>query len=239
MKCQIKGDDFQIAEVELDVDEFVQSEAGSMLYIDGDIEMDVRVPGGWVGGLKRIFVGESLVLPVFKSKKNSSKVVFAPSFPAKIIELNISENLSWQAQKSSFLFAHGNVAINISFVKKFRVGVFGGEGFILEKFTGNGKVFINCGGLAIERILAPDETVLIDSGCVVAFEESVTYDVKRLQSFKTALFGGEGLFMSTLTGPGKIIIQSLPFSRFRNSIFTGANSNSGPLSEFGRIFGGD
>ena len=139
--------------------------------------------------------------------------------------------------KNSFLFAIGSVAINISFIKKFKVGFFGGEGFILEKFTGSGKVFINCGGMAIEKILAEKETIQVDTGCVVAFEESVDYDIKRIKSIKTAIFGGEGLFLSTLTGPGKVILQSLPWSRFLGAI--AGNKSAGPLSDVGRIFGGD
>ena len=238
MKCEILGSEMQVAVVELSNEEFVQAEAGSMLSMEGDIDMDIRVPGGWVGGLKRVFVGESFVLPVFKSKKDGSKVSFAPPYPGKIIELEIDSSTSWQAQKNSFLFAFGAVSINIAFVKKFRVGVFGGEGFVLEKFSGNGKVFLNCGGLAIEKTLSENETIRVDTGCIVAFEESVMYDVKSMSNIKTALFGGEGLFVSTLTGPGKVILQSLPWSRFKNEVF-GGDAAKGPLSDVGRLLGGD
>lgn len=238
MKHQILGTDMQIALVELEQEEFVQAEAGSMLYMEGNIDMDLRVPGGWVGGLKRMFVGESFVLPVFKAKSHGCKIAFAPSYPAKILELTVEPNKHWQAQKDSFLLAVGNIAINVAFVKKFRVGFFGGEGFVLEKFTGQGKVFINCGGVAIEKTLVEKETIYIDTGCVVAFEDTVTYDVKRIKSLKTAIFGGEGLFLSTLTGPGKIILQSLPFSRFRGAIF-GASTSGGFFGDVGRIFGGE
>ena len=237
MKHQIIGDDMQAAIVEMDADEFVQAEAGSMFFIEGDIDMDLRMPGGWVGGLKRMFVGESFMLPTFKAKTNNSKVAFAAPYPGKILELEVMNNKTWKAQKNSFLFAYGNVAINVAFIKKFKVGFFGGEGFVLEKFTGNGKVFIHCGGMAIERVLTEGETIQVDTGCVVAFEESVIYDVKRIKSIKTAIFGGEGLFLSTLTGPGKVILQSLPFSRFRNAIFGG--SSTGLLGDAGKILGGD
>ena len=238
MKYEIIGDDMQIAVVHLEQGEFVQAEAGGMLFMDEGIEMDLRMPGGWVGGLKRMFVGESFMLPVFKSKKDNSKVAFAPPYPGKIIELEVNESKSWQAQKNSFLFSTTGIAINVSFIRKFKVGFFGGEGFILEKFTGNGKVFINCGGMAIEQCLQENETIKVDTGCVVAFEDSVTYDVKRIGSLKTVVFGGEGLFLSTLTGPGKIYLQSLPWSRFRDVVFGGSGSK-GLLGDAGKIFGGD
>lgn len=238
MKYQIIGGDMQAAIVELDAGEFIQADSGSMFFMEGDIDLDLRMPGGWVGGLKRMFLGESFMLPVFKSKAIGSKVAFSPPYPGKILELDVNNTKTWQAQKNSFLFAYGNVAISISFIKKFKVGFFGGEGFILEKFTGSGKVFINCGGLAVEKTLSENETIQVDTGCVVAFEDSVQYDVKRIKSIKTAIFGGEGLFLATLTGPGKIILQSLPWSRFKN-VVAGGNSSSGPLGDMGRIFGGD
>lgn len=238
MKYQILGSDVQAAIVELDEDEFVQADAGSMFFMEGNIDMDLRMPGGWVGGLKRMFAGESFMLPIFKAKSSGSKVAFAPSYPARILELEVTKEKSWQAQKRSFLFSLGSISINISFVKKFRVGFFGGEGFILEKFSGFGKVFINCGGLAVEKVLQEKEILKVDTGCVVAFEETVQYDVTRIKSIKTAVFGGESLFLSTLTGPGKIILQSLPFSRFA-SVITGGGGGAGPLSDIGRIFGGD
>ena len=238
MKYEIIGSEMQIAVVELDTDEFVQAEAGSMFFMEGNVDMDLRMPGGWVGGLKRMFLGESFMLPVFKSRSVGSKVAFAPPYPGKIIELEVTPEKVWQAQKNSFLFAHGNISINISFIRKFKVGFFGGEGFVLEKFSGNGKVFINCGGFAIERTLAQDETVQVDTGCIVAFEDSIKYDVKRIKSIKTAIFGGEGLFLSTLTGPGKVILQSMPWSRFQN-VLSGGNGDKGLFSNVGRIFGGD
>ena len=237
MKYEILGDDMQTAVVELDNGEFVQADAGSMFFMEGDIDMDLRMPGGWVGGLKRMFVGESFMLPVFRSKKTGSKVAFAPPYPGKILQIDIAGDKIWRAQKDSFLFAHGNISINIAFVKRFRVGFFGGEGFILEKFTGSGKVFLNCGGFAIEKTLAQDETIQVDTGCIVAFEETVHYDVKRIKSLKTAFFGGEGLFLSTLTGPGKIFLQSLPWSRFINTL--AGSKNSGMFGDVGRVLGGD
>ena len=237
MKYQITGNDIQAVIVELDSGEFVQADAGSMFFMEGDIDMDLRMPGGWVGGLKRVFVGESFMLPVFKAGAKGAKVAFASPYPGKILELELDESKNWLSQKDSFLFAHGSITINIAFIKKFKAGFFGGEGFILEKFSGKGKVFINCGGLAIEKILEPNETIQIDTGCVVAFEESVSYDVKRIKSLKNIFFGGEGLFLSTLTGPGKIILQSLPLSRLRSVLF--GSTRSGIFDGVGRIFGGD
>ena len=238
MKHEIIGNDMQVAIVELDSGEFVQADAGSMFFMEGDIEIDLKMPGGWVGGLKRMFLGESFMLPVFKAKSNGSKVAFAPPYPGKILELDVNETKTWQAQKNSFLFACGRIAINVSFVRRFRAGFFGGEGFVLEKFTGMGKVFINCGGMAVEKNLSENETIQIDTGCIVAFEETVKYDVKRIRSLKTAIFGGEGLFLSTLTGPGKVFLQSLPWSRFQN-VVSGGSGSKGLLGDAGRILGGD
>ncbi|MBI2995524.1 MAG: TIGR00266 family protein [Candidatus Melainabacteria bacterium] len=238
MKHEIIGDDMQVAIVEMEEGEFVQADAGSMFFMEGSIDMDLRMPGGWVGGLKRMFLGESFMLPVFKAKSSNSKVAFAPPYPGKILELEVNNQNKWQAQKDSFLFATSGVGINISFIKKFKVGFFGGEGFILEKFTGAGKVFINCGGTAIQKTLAEKEVIQVDTGCVVAFEESVQYDIKRVKNLKTAILGGEGLFLTTLTGPGKIILQSLPWSRFQN-VMGGGKGSTGPLGDVGRIFGGD
>lgn len=238
MKHEILGNDMQVAMVELEPGEFVQADAGSMFFMEGNVDMDLRMPGGWVGGLKRMFIGESFMLPVFKAKSEKCKIAFAPPYPGKIIELDVRNDNIWQAQKNSFLFAHGNVGINISFIKKFKAGFFGGEGFVLEKFTGTGKVFINCGGMAIEKILSEAETIQVDTGCIVAFENRVKYDVRFIKNIKTAIFGGEGLFLSTLTGPGKVILQSMPWSRFQ-SVVSGGNTRSGPLGDVGRILGGD
>jgi len=238
MRHEIAGDDIQAVIVDLNPNEFLQAEAGSMFFMEGNINMDLRTPGGWIGGLKRMFVGESFMLPIFKAGSGGGKVAFAAPYPGKIVELDITKSKHWQAQKDSFLLAMGNIAINISFIKKFKVGFFGGEGFVLEKFSGDGKVFINCGGLAIKKHLQEKETIQIDTGCVVAFEESVTYDIKRIKNLKTAIFGGEGLFLSTLTGPGEIVLQSLPLSRFRTVMF-GGGGGTGLLSDVGRVFGGD
>jgi uncharacterized protein (TIGR00266 family) len=238
MKHEISGSEMQIVTLELNSGEFVQAEAGGMFFMEGDIDIDIKVPGGWVGGLKRMFVGESFVLPVFKSKKDGSKVAFSPSYPGKVLEIDVNSSTTWQAQKNSFLCATGNVSINIAFIKKFSVGIFGGEGFVLEKFSGNGKVFVHCGGLTVEKTLAEKETIQVDTGCIVAFEQTVNYDVRSMRNIKTALFGGEGLFLSTLTGPGKVILQSLPWSRFKNEIFRG-EASKGPLGDVGRVLGGD
>ncbi|MBI3590738.1 MAG: TIGR00266 family protein [Candidatus Melainabacteria bacterium] len=238
MKHEIIGSDMQVAIVELDLGEFIQAEAGSMFFMEGDVDLDLRMPGGWVGGLKRMFVGESFMLPIFKAKSSTCKVAFAPPYPGKILELDVNANKTWQAQKNSFLFAYGSISINVSFIRKFKVGFFGGEGFILEKFTGLGKVFINCGGMAVEKALAENETIQVDTGCIVAFENTVTYDVKRIRSIKTAIFGGEGLFLSTLTGPGRVILQSMPWSRLVN-VISGGNGSKGLLGDVGKVFGGD
>jgi uncharacterized protein (TIGR00266 family) len=223
----------------------VQAEPGALLYMAGDVDMESRLAGGLWGGLKRMVAGESLFLTRFRAR-GAAQVAFAAPHPGKLKQLELAGGGSWLCQRDSFLCATDGVEIGIAFTRRFGAGLFGGEGFILERLTGSGTVFIHAGGNFIEFDLVPGQTLRVDTGCIVAFEESVRYDIQFVGGFKNALFGGEGLFLATLAGPGKCILQTLPFSRLAGRILGATREGTGgvagvggTLRDIGNIFGGD
>lgn len=224
----IIGDDMQIVEIELDPDEAVQAEAGAMAYMGPGIEMQTSMGnegGGFFGGLKkglkRALTGESFFITSFVHKgSGKGHVAFAAPYPGKIIPLDLTKfGGSLLCQKDSFLCAARGVDIEIAFTRKLGAGFFGGEGFILQRLKGDGLAFLHIGGTVIRKDLAVGETYRVDTGCVAAFTETVTYDITWSRNFKNALFGGEGVVLATLTGPGTVYMQSLPFSRLADRIF--------------------
>ncbi len=247
---EILGDDMQFVKVELDPGEAVVAEAGAMMYLEDGIEMQTvfgdgsqQPAGDFVGALigagKRLLVGESLFMTVFLNQaKQKRKAVFAAPHPGKIEALNLAQ-LGGEliAQKDSFLCAAKGVSIGIAFQKRFGVGLFGGEGFIMERLTGDGWVFVNAGGAHEERTLAAGETLRVDTGCIVALQPSVTYEIQFVGGLKSAIFGGEGLFFATLRGPGRIWLQSLPFSRLASRIYAAAPQAGGRRREEGSLLG--
>jgi len=248
---EIVGDDMQFVKIELDPGEAVVAEAGSMMYIEDGIEMQTifgdgsaqSAQGGFVGALlgagKRLLTGESLFMTVFQNQsKQKRKAAFAAPYPGKIEALNLGQ-LGGEilAQKDSFLCAAKGVSIGIAFQKRFGVGLFGGEGFIMERLTGDGWLFVNAGGAHEERDLAAGESLRVDTGCIVALQPSVTYDNQLVGGLKSALFGGEGLFFATLRGPGRVWLQSLPFSRLASRIYAAAPQTGGRRQEEGSILG--
>jgi uncharacterized protein (TIGR00266 family) len=249
---EIVGDDMQFVKVELDPGEAVVAEAGSMMYIENGIEMQTifgdgsqqQGAGGFMGALlgagKRLLVGESLFMTVFLNQSNGKrKAAFAAPYPGKIEALKLSElGGELLAQKDSFLCAAKGVSIGIAFQKRFGVGLFGGEGFIMERLTGDGWVFVNAGGAHEERTLAAGETLRVDTGCIVALTPNVDYDIQLVGGLKSALFGGEGLFFATLKGPGRVWLQSLPFSRLASRIYAAAPQTGGRRREEGSLLGG-
>lgn len=244
---EIFGDDMQFVEVTLDPDEVVVAEAGAMMYMTQGIEMqtvfgDPSKQQGLLGKLfdagKRMVTGESLFLTTFGAMGSQrEKVAFASPYPGKIIPLHVSE-LGGEilCQKSAFLCAARGVQIDIAFQKKLGAGFFGGEGFILQRIRGDGIAFVHAGGTIIKRQLAQGEQLRLDTGCLVAFQPSVDYDIKLAGGIKTSLFGGEGIFLANLTGPGNIWMQSLPFSRLASRI-AGTFSNAKGKGE-GSVLGG-
>ena len=226
---KIFGDDLQLVEVELDAGEGVRAEVGTMTYMEQDIEMQTGTGGGFLRGLKRMVTGESFFITTFLNRgSGKSHVAFAAPYPGKIIPLDLKEmGGRFLCQKDSFLCASAGIEIEIAFTKKLGAGLFGGEGFILQRLEGEGKAFVHAGGTVIEKDLAPGESLRVDTGCIVAFAPTVEYDIRFVGGFTNALFGGEGLFVATLTGPGKVYLQSLPFSRLADRIKAALGSQVG------------
>lgn len=247
---KIHGDDMQFVEVELDPQEAVVAEAGGMMYMDDGIAMETifgdgsQQNSGFMGALlgagKRLITGESLFMTVFQNQAGGKKkVAFGAPYPGKIIPVHLKDlGGEMIAQKDSFLCAAKGVSISIAFQKRLGAGLFGGEGFIMQRLTGDGWAFIHAGGTLLERMLAPGELLRVDTGCIVGFQPSVDYDIQLVGGVKTALFGGEGLFFATLRGPGKVWLQSLPFSRLAGRIVAAAPRTGRGGREEGSILGG-
>src|SRR6266540_3968835 len=246
---QILGDDMQFVKIELDPGEAALGEAGAMMYLEDGIELETIFGDGsqQAGGLmekllgagKRLLVGESLFMTVFHNTANGKRrAAFAAPYPGKIVPIHLAEiGGELIAQKDSFLVAAKGVTIGIAFTKRFGAGLFGGEGFILERLQGDGWAFVNAGGTLEERTLAAGERLRVDTGCIVAMQPSVEYDIQLVGGLKTALFGGEGLFFATLKGPGRVWLQSLPFSRLASRIYAAAPQTGGRRREEGSILG--
>jgi len=237
---QIFGDDLQLVEIELDPGEVVRAEAGTMTYMEDGIEMQTSTGGGIFKGLKRTITGESFFITSFiNNGSGKSRVGFAAPFPGKIINLDLEAlGGSFICQKDSFLCAAQSIEIEIAFTKRLGAGLFGGEGFILQRLEGAGLAFVHAGGTVIEKDLSPDETLRVDTGCLVAFAPTIDYDIKFVGGFRNALFGGEGLFLAYLRGPGKVFLQSLPFSRLADRIKAALSVQTGEKSGAAGI-GGD
>ncbi len=217
----IYGTDLQLLEVELDPGEAVQAEPGSMTYMEDDIDMQTKAEGGILRGLARVVTGEHFFATVFVNKGRSGKarVGFAAPYPGKIIPLNLAAlGGSILCQRDAFLCAARGITIEVAFTKRLKAGFFGGEGFILQRLKGDGMAFVHAGGTIIEKDLQRGQTLRLDTGCLVAFTPSVDYDIKFVGGFRNMIFGGEGLFLAVLKGPGKVYVQSLPFARLADRI---------------------
>ncbi len=238
---KIIGDDMQTVEVELDPGEGVRAETGAMLYMEDGIEMQTSTGGGLFSGFKRMITGESFFITTFLYHGNGKgHVAFAAPYPGKIIPLNLSHmGREFLCQKDAFLCAASGIDIEVAFTKRLGAGLFGGEGFILQRLVGDGLAFVHAGGTIMERDLAPGERLRLDTGCLVAFAPTVQYDIQFVGGFKNALFGGEGLFLATLQGPGKVYMQSLPFSRLADRIYAAARFQSKGEQKGIAGFGGD
>ena len=234
---KIIGDDIQAVEILLASGEVVKAEAGAMLYMEAGITMDTKFEGGVMGTLKRAFMGESLALPHFENKSSvDRKVAFAAPYPGKIIPINLDDfGGKLLAQRDSFLLSDMEINIEIAFTKKIGAGFFGGEGFILQKLEGSGMVFMHSGGAIMERELNDGEELTVDTGCLVAFSDSIDYDVRFMGGFKNMIFGGEGFFQTVLKGPGKLYLQSLPFSRIAQAIIATAGGQAGSSESGGAL----
>ncbi len=246
---KIHGDDMQFVECELDPGEAMIGEAGSLMFMEQGIDMDTTFGDGGahnsgffgklVGAGKRLITGESLFTTVYTNEASvKRKVAFAAPYPGKIIPADLSQlGGTLICQKDSFLCAAKGVSIGIAFQRKLGAGFFGGEGFIMQKLEGDGLAFMHAGGTILRRELSVGETLRVDTGCLVALSPSVNYDIQFVGKVKTALFGGEGLFFATLSGPGTVWLQSLPFSRLASRIFAAAPQRGGSKEE-GSVLGG-
>lgn len=225
---KIFGNDLQTVEIELDPQEAVRAEAGAMMYMEDGITMQTSTDGGVFKGLKRMFTGESFFITSFlNTSVRKQHVAFAAPYPGKIIPLDLSKSGgNFICQKDAFLCAAQGIEIEVEFTRKLGTGIFGGEGFILQRLAGNGLAFIHAGGTIIKKVLVPGESLRVDTGCLVAFEPSVKYDIKFIGGFKNSLFGGEGLFTAYLSGQGIVYLQSLPFSRLADRILAASRYQS-------------
>ena len=243
------GDDMQAVIVTLDPNETVVAEAGAMMYMQDDIVMNTTldpsgsgtgIMGRLLKGAKRALAGDSFFITTFTNEGNKRRdVAFAAPFPGKILAVDLR---AWGgkllAQKDSFLCAAFGIEISIAFNRRIGAGFFGGEGFILQKLTGDGLAFLHASGTLAEAKLAAGETLRVDTGCLVALEESVDYDIQMVPGIKTALFGGEGLFFVKLTGPGRVVLQTLPVSRLADRIIAAAPRAGGRRVGEGSLLGG-
>ncbi len=222
LEYTIQGDNLQIVRLKLQPGQEVYAEAGKMVYKTSSVQWESRMTGDTLGqkiwgALKRKVMGESLFLTYFRAA-SPGEVGFAGSYPGRVQAFDLKAGQSVLVQRDSFVCAQSSAQLNVAFVKKLGAGLFGGEGFILERLTGPGTVFIHAGGDFIEFTLGPGETLQVDTGCIVAFDEGVDYDIQFVGGIKTAIFGGEGLFLATLTGPGRVIIQSMTLEKLRQEL---------------------
>ncbi len=231
---KIIGAEMQYVEIELDPGESTIAEAGSMMYKDPSVEMQTifgdgsQPTGGFMDKLlsagKRVLTGEGLFMTVFShTGQGKGKVAFAAPYPGNILAMHLTEyGGTLVCQKDSFLAAAKGVSVGIFFQRKILTGLFGGEGFIMQRLDGDGLVFVHAGGTVVERQLGPGEVLHVDTGCIVAMQPSVQFDIQQVGGIKSMLFGGEGVFFARLQGPGKIWLQSLPFSRLAGRMLAGA-----------------
>ncbi len=236
---RIFGEDLQFVEVSLDPGESAVAEAGALMYMTPGIQMETifgdgsqqqgsGIVGALLGAGRRILTGESLFMTVFTNQATGvHRLAFAAPFAGRILPMDLAAlGGTLVCQKDSFLCAARGVSIGIAFQKKIGVGLFGGEGFIMQRLQGDGLCFVHAGGMVHALDLAPGETLRVDTGCLVALQPSVQYDIQFVGKVKTALFGGEGLFFATLTGPGKVWLQSLPLSRLADRLMKAARTGS-------------
>ena len=248
VEFKIYGEDLQFVEILLDPGETIVAEAGGMMYMDSAIRMETifgdgsgqdegkGIMGKLASAGKRVLTGESLFMTAFTNSSHEKKcVAFAAPYPGQVIPFDLTEvGGTLVCQKDSFLCAAKGIAVGIAFQKKIGVGLFGGEGFIMQKLEGDGLAFMHAGGAIIKKELAPGETLKLDTCCLVALTKTVNYDIQFSGDVKTALFGGEGLVLATLTGPGTIWLQSLPFSRMADRIISASRKGG---KEEGSVLG--
>ncbi len=246
----IYGEEMQYVEIELDPQETVIAESGSFMMMENGIRMETIFGDGsekesgilgkmWSAG-KRVLTGESLFMTAYQNQNyGKAKVSFAAPYPGKIIPIDLTQfQGKFICQKDAFLCAAKGVSVGIEFTKKIGVGLFGGEGFIMQKIEGDGMAFVHSGGTLARKELRAGEVLKVDTGCIVGFTRDIQYDIEFIGGIKNSIFGGEGLFFATLRGPGTVYVQSLPFSRLAGRILSLATKPGGSRREEGGILGG-
>jgi uncharacterized protein (TIGR00266 family) len=237
MDYKLVGDVMQALQITLRQGEEIYAEAGSMLYMGAGVELQAKMQGGLMKGLMRKFLaGESMFMSVFRCNVPQATMALANPIPGKVFPIELRGN-TILAERNAFLCGIGNIDLSIAFTKRFGAGLFGGEGFILQKISGQGLVFLHAGGNMLEFDLKPNEQLRVDTGCIVSMADTVSYDIQFVGGFRNALFGGEGLFYAILTGPGKIVLQTLPFSRFANRIAAASGGSQGESRGIGGLGG--
>jgi uncharacterized protein (TIGR00266 family) len=253
VKYDIEGHNLQIARVHLQPGQEIYAEAGRMIYKSANVDWQTRMTGQSLGqkilgAIKRKLMGESLFFTYFQATGGPGEVGFAGNYPGKIQVFDLAAGQTIMVQRDGLLFAQSSVTLDIATVQKLGAGLFGGEGFILQKLTGPGVVFVHAGGDHVDFTLGPGEMLQVQTGHLVAFEPTVNYDIQMVGNIRTAIFGGEGLFLTTLTGPGRVILQSMTLERLRRELSLGEHSTAGeeknPLGaiargDFGSFFSSD
>ena len=221
MKYEIIGQTVPAVEITLNSGETIVSQSGGMTWQTDGIQMSTNTNGGLMKGLGRMFAGESLFMNMYTALKQDSKITFASTLPGQIVPINLSNFPSGIiAQKGAFICSEKDVNLKITLSKKFSAGLFGGEGFILQELSGNGTAFLEVDGDMVEKNLAPGEILKVDTGNVVAFEKSVSYEIETVKGLSNIFFGGEGLFLTKLVGPGRVILQTQNFNDFAGRIIS-------------------
>ncbi len=217
---RIIGSELQMVEIELDQGEGVRAEAGALVYMEAGIEMETGTGGGIFAGFKRAISGAGFFITTFVSNRpGKAHVAFAKPHIGQILPIDLTRHGGeLLVQRDGFLCAAAGIEIDVAFTKRFGAGLFGGEGFVLQRLHGDGMAFVHGGGAVVERELAQGEVLLVDAGCLLGFEGSVDFDVTMMKGITNAIFGGDGLFLAHLTGPGRVYLQGLPFSRLVDSI---------------------
>ena len=253
LEYNIEGHNLQIARVHLKPGQEIYAEAGKMVYKTASVFWETRMSGNSIGqkllgAIKRRLMGESIMMTYFRTQV-AGEVGFAGHYPGKIHVFDLAPGQSMMVQRDGFLFAQATVQLDIALVRKLGAGLFGGEGFILQRLTGPGEVFIHAGGDFVQFDLGPGEQIQVQTGHLVAFDPTVEYDIQMVGSIRTAIFGGEGIFLATLTGPGRVIVQSLTLERLRHELAPNMRGGDehrpiealggGVIGGIGSLFGSD
>jgi uncharacterized protein (TIGR00266 family) len=240
MQSTISGEVTPALSVTMSAGESLYAQSGAMMYLTGDIEWNAEMKGGLMGGLKRMVSGESLFLTTYQASGQGGVLGLAPPYPSQLHEIDLRGGREVVAERGAFLAATSDVEVEVAFQKKLGAGFLGGEGFVLQRLKGEGTAWVHAGGTFVEFDLQPGQTIKVDTGCIVWYDSTVNQSIERAGGIKKSLFGGEGLFLATLTGPGHVALQTMPFGKMAQAIIGGAmtgKENGGVLGNLGSLGG--